>query len=196
MIEIRRHNRIKNTGFIGIMILTGVLYSCGIRQDLNGTWVGEYGSIPDQPGYVNHLPELNDTNQITVINDTIMPGVTRDTAAVNNGRFTGIGVPRSKYLTVSGRNVTLSYSLRNMTDSPILFRTKYHGKYKQRNGRVIAIFDIKESINMREGNSEFIKCEQFMLTFYYSKSTQTLYELDGNDTTVVYTKYEEGSFEE
>lgn len=67
----------KNYWFGAIIIVTGTLYSCGIRKDLNGTWVGVYGSVPHRPSYANHIPVPNDTNKITVRNDSIMPGNSR-----------------------------------------------------------------------------------------------------------------------
>lgn len=169
--------------FIIITILTGAFYSCGVRQGLNGTWVGGYGSLPYKSTYANHIPEYDDSTHII----TIKPIVTRDTMSMNVRPLMS-RAPREKYLTVSGRKLELSFSHVNMTDSPIMFRNKSLGKYKRRKGQIIATFDRIESVNTYDGSSQTVNREEFTLIFYYSKSTQTLHEIHDNDTTIIYSK--------
>lgn len=169
--------------FIVIIILTGALYSCGVQHDLNGTWIYTQKSEPCQTSYVNNLPIPIDTSKITVESDTVKPILTRDTTSRRH-RATA---HRQKYLTISGRNLTLSYWPVNMTDSRIMFRKRYLGKYKRRNGQIIATFDKIESINTYDGSSSIANCEEFKMIFYYSKSTQTLYEKE-NDEKIIWYK--------
>lgn len=174
-----------NYRFIVIIMLTGVLYSCGVRKGLNGAWVCVYGSLPYRPVYANRLPEPNDTNQVTLKSDTLKPMLTRDTTSRT---FISIAA-YEKYLTVRGRNLEFSFSQNNTTASPILFRQKYLGKYKRRKGQIIATFNRIESVNFYDGSSTIVNCEERTRTFYYSKSTKNLYEIYDNDTTF-YNKME------
>lgn len=174
--------------FTLIIILTGVLYSCAIRQDLNGSWRSTQAPLPPSKSiYTDQIHETVDTNRITVLSDTIKPTLIRENISGNSRIFEPAPGPT---LTVRGRKLTLSYPVSDTNESSFRYRYLYYGKYKRRNGQIIATFNRRKRFDSYYGTSDIAKCKKFTKTFYYSESTQSLYELRDNDTTFIYTKYE------